>query len=289
MDKNAFSPYIRVAMYSVLNAPFKINKRVLFDYEVILVTNGKCKITVDNEVYLCKKNDVVFLRPGIPHEFESVENCNFSQPHIHFDVSYDEKSEKRFVSYKAKEAMSACERALIQNDVLGALIPCVFHPFDMEKFQRIFFEVIEIYQKQEYNYELLCKAKMIELLGCILTQFDSGRITKTDTLAEQVIAVKNYIDNNFLSAVTLEDLSRQFYINKYTLLRKFKGMYHQSLMAYYREKRLVYIKSALKTTTLSMTALAQKMHFNDIYAFSRFFKMHTGCSPTEYRKKYFSD
>ncbi|MBQ2966845.1 MAG: helix-turn-helix transcriptional regulator [Clostridia bacterium] len=289
MNKNEFSPYIRVAMHSDIKAPFKINKRVLFDYEIILVTSGRCKITVNNKAYLCKKNDVVFLRPGILHEFESVESFDFSQPHIHFDVSYDGKSEKRFVSFKSAEDMAEHERAMIQPDVFGSLIPFVFTPFDRENFQRIFFEIIELYQKQAYNYELLCKAKMLELLDCILTQFDSGHITKTDTMAELVIAVKNYIDNNFLSAITLDDLSKQFYINKYTLLRKFKNMYHQSLMAYYRKKRLAYIENALKTTNLSVTALSQKLHFTDIYSFSRFFKMHKGCSPTEYRKKHFSD
>ena len=74
MNKNEFSPFIRVAMFSTLIAPFKINKRALFDYEIILVTDGKCKITIGGIEYLCKKNDVIFLRPGVEHKFESVDN-----------------------------------------------------------------------------------------------------------------------------------------------------------------------------------------------------------------------
>ena len=116
MNKNEFSPYIRVAMFSTLTAPFKINDRVIFDYEIILATNGKCKITIDNTQYLCKKNDVIFLRPGIRHEFISVDNTDFVQPHIHFDLTYSNLSEKRFVSFKSKETMSDNERELIQKD-----------------------------------------------------------------------------------------------------------------------------------------------------------------------------
>ena len=60
MNKNEFSPYIRVAMFSTLTAPFKISERIIFDYEIILVNDGVCKITLDNTEYICKKNDVIF-------------------------------------------------------------------------------------------------------------------------------------------------------------------------------------------------------------------------------------
>ena len=79
MNKKAFSPYIRTAMFSVIKAPFHINKRVIFDYEIIYVSDGKCEIIIDGKKYLCKKNDVVFIRPDIPHEFKSAGVCDFVQ------------------------------------------------------------------------------------------------------------------------------------------------------------------------------------------------------------------
>lgn len=290
MNKNNFSPYIRVAMFSTLTAPFRISNRVIFDYEIILVTDGKCRITIDNAEYLCAKNDVVFLRPGIQHKFECVDNIDFIQPHIHFDVTYSNMSEKRFISYKPKNMMSDDELALIQEDVFEDIcIPDVFTPADTNKFRKIFFEIIELFQKKDYNYELLYKSKMLELLDCILTQFDHDRTIKTDMIHNPVVAVKNYIDNNYLSVMTLDSLSKQFYLNKYTLLRKFKLMYNQNIISYYRNKRIEYIKNALRTTTLSITALAEKLNFSDIYSFSRFFKTYVGCSPTVYRKDHFVD
>ncbi len=290
MNKQEFSPYIRVAMFSTLIAPFRIEKRVIFDYEIILVSDGKCKITIDNAEYLCKKNDVVFLRPDIPHKFECIDHCDFVQPHIHFDVSYNDKSDKRFVSFKPKEAMSDDELALIQEDVFKDIsIPYVFSPFDMGKFKKIFFEVIEIFQKKAYNYELSYKSKMLELFDCILTQFEHDIAIKTDMIYDPVITVKNYIDNNFLSVITLDSLSKQFYFNKYTLLRKFKLMYNQTVISYYHNKRIEYIKNALKTTTLPISALSEKLNFSDVYSFSRFFKNCAGCSPTVYRKNYFDN
>ncbi len=285
MNRNEFSPYIRVAMLSTLTAPFKINTRIIFDYEIILVAGGKCKITIDGTEYLCKKNDVVFLRPGVDHKFESIDNVDFIQPHIHFDVSYSNISDKRFISFKPKEKMSYDELALIQEDVFKEIsIPDVFIPFNLGEFQKIFFEIIELFEKKDYNYEILCKAKLLELLNCILTQFDHSRSFNPNIICDPVIAVKNYIDNNYLSAITLDSLSKQFYFNKYTLLRKFKSIYNKNIITYYRNKRIEYIKNALKTTSLSITALSEKLNFSDVYSFSRFFKTYVGCSPTDYRK-----
>lgn len=272
-------------MHSTLTAPFTISNRVIFDYEIILVVDGKCKITIDNTEYLCKKNDVVFLRPGVHHKFECVDNTDFVQPHIHFDLSYDNMSDKRFVSYKPKEAMSKKELGLIQKDVFKEIsIPNVFTLFKHDNFQKIFFEIIEIFKERGYNYEILYKAKMLELLNCILVQFDQNTTNKPDVTDNPVVMVKNYIDNNYASVLTLDSLSRQFYINKYTLLRKFKAMYGKNIISYYHDKRINYIKEALRKSSIRISALAEKLNFSDIYSLSRFFKTHVGCSPTDYRK-----
>ena len=272
-------------MYSTIAAPFEINERIIFDYEMIFVSGGRCKLTIDGKEYFCKKNDVVFLRPGIAHKFESVDNADFMQPHFHFDVCYDKKSEERFVSFKTSEKMNDYEKSLICDDVFkSAYIPFVFTPYDIEKFRSAFFEVVEIYLKKPYNYEFLYKQRILELLDMILRQFDKNPTNKSVSENDALISVKNYIDNNFLSAITLDSLSGQFYFNKYTLLRKFKSVYKQNIMSYYKDLRIDYAKNILKTTSIPIHLLAEKLNFSDIYSFSRFFKSSVGCSPTVYRK-----
>ena len=162
--------------------------------------------------------------------------------------------------------------------------PNVFTPAIPSAFKKLFFEIIELHQSRAYNYEIVCKAKMPELLNCVLTQFDRMPSSVDNDAYNPVIAVKNYIDNNFSAVITLDALAKQFYFNKYTLMRKFKAMYSQSIMAYYHNKRIEYIKDKLRTTSLAITALSENLNFSDIYSFSRFFKNHTGCSPSDYRK-----
>lgn len=285
MDKNKLSPYIRVAMYSSLMPSFTISERTLFDYEIILVTGGECKITINGTPYICRENDVVFIRPNILHSFEVSEKGEFYQPHIHFDAVYDENSIKRVISYKPRDKMNEKERQLIAEDVFSDIpIPDVFTPYDSKSFARVFFDIIDIYQNKQDNYELSYKSKMLELLSMILKQFDAKTVCKNNSISDTIVLIKSYIDNNYMTAITLDSLSKQFYINKYTMLRRFKEIYKINIMSYYRRLRIEYAKKALENTNISVYALAEKLSFTDIYSFSRFFKNETHLSPTEYRK-----
>ena len=75
----------------------------------------------------------------------------------------------------------------------------------------------------------------------------------------------------------------QFYINKYNLLRQFKDAYGLGIIAYYHALRIDYAKRKLSSTDLSITEIAKKLCFGDVYTFSRFFKSATNTSPREYR------
>ncbi len=283
MNKRMFSPYVRLAMHSRLLAGTTIKMRILFDYEIIFVCDGECKITIDEKPYMCKKNDVIFIRPEVRHKFECTEYADFVQPHIHFDVCYSDKSEETPVSFKTKSEMSEYELSLIQEDILKDVdIPAVFVPYDIEKFKKTFFEIIRLFS--ENNSVLLYKAELLKLLNLILEQFE-GKEEGKEEADNKILLVKNYIDSNYLSVITLDALAEQFHLNKFTLLRKFRTIYKQNAISYYRSKRTQYAKIMLKETTLSIYAIAEKMNFTDIYSFSRFFKMQVGMSPTAYRKR----
>ena len=285
LNKKELCPYIRVAMHSTLIAPFVINERSIYDYEIIFVKDGKCKITIEGITYTAEKNQVVFFRPGIKHKLESIDGIDFVQPHIHFDAVYNKNSEQTTVSFKSIDNMTQYELSLIQEDVFEKYdIPYLFVPEDTQKFQKLLFEIIELFSARKYNYELICKAKMLELINVILKQFDGKKADTNTTMQSTAVLVKSYIDNNFQFNISLDFLSEQFYTNKFTLMRNFKAAYGKNIIEYYRTKRIEYAKNMLKTTNLSVHSIGEQLNFTDIYSFSRFFKSYTGMSPVEYKK-----
>ena len=277
------SPFVRVAMYSTLRDPFEIRERVIFDYELILVQGGACHLFVNGDSFRCEGGDAVLLPPGVPHAMKSERGANFVQPHIHFDAIYDaDKSPKRFVSFQSYSAMKSCEKELIAENILANMgIPYVFRPEDREGFQRCFFSVIDSFQKKERGYVLRCKSELLALLRLLYLQFSAEK--KPMGASVEAAMIRSYLDANFSSLLSLDGLSAQFQLNKFTLMRLFKREYGVNVMQYYKEKRLAHAKKLLLESNRSIAEIAECLHFTDIYTFSRFFKNCTGSSPTAYR------
>ena len=279
MNLHEFSPYVRRAEHSVLLSPFLINTRVIFDYELIYVADGRCKITFKGNEHICKKGDAVLIPPGVPHKFES-DGIDFAQPHMHFDVIYNSNSAVTPISYKNINDMTEQEKNLIQKNVFSEFdIPFIFKPKDPEKFRRLLYDAIRFFCE---GMHICVMARTLELISMILNQFDVG--TKSE-ITDTTETVKDYIDSNFLQIINLDSLSLQFHTNKFSLIRKFKKLYGCGVMEYYRNKRVLYAKKILLQTNLSVSDLGEQLCFNDIYSFSRFFKNNTGLSPSEFRKK----
>ena len=282
INKNTISPYIRRAALSELPPGHSIARRIIFDYELIYVTGGKVRMIIGDKSYVCKKNNVILLRPGVPHEFHCFDDCNLLQPHIHFDLVYTKNSESTPISFKDRQNMTADELLLISEDTLDPSIPCVFSPYNQDRFANLFFGVIYAFRNREPNFELTAKIHFLELLSLIFTQFDMGHQSKHLSLSPAE-TVKSYIDSNYRQPVTLDSLQTQFFCNKYTLIRSFNKLYGKSPIAYYRERRLDFAKNILTNTNRTVASISKELSFPDIYSFSRFFKGLTGVSPTQYR------
>lgn len=239
---------------------------------------------IDGIDYICKKNNVVFLPPGVPHSFY-VGKEGVSQPHIHFDAIYTQNSLITPISFKNRDAMTSEEISLIQEDVLSAInIPYVFSPEDPSSFQRLFFDIIDCFIKC-CDSHLKAKAKMLLLIDMIISQFDERKPALNKKSNTVIAAVKNYIDENHDNILTLDFLSEMFFINKFTLIRRFKNIYGINIIKYYNEKRLKTAKNLLKSSNMSIKQIGEILSFTDAYSFSRFFKSSAGISPKEYRKR----
>ena len=58
MDIYELSPYIRLAWSCFSFAPFVIGKRIIFDYELIYLKQGKWELEVNNQIYKIERTYV---------------------------------------------------------------------------------------------------------------------------------------------------------------------------------------------------------------------------------------
>ncbi len=98
--------------------------------------------------------------------------------------------------------------------------------------------------------------------------------------------VKEYLDTHLQQKITLDDLSRQFFIDKYYLAKLFKQQFGISLMQYVMHQRITTAKRLLRFTDLPVEKVGQECGMEDGNYFARAFRKVEGCSPTEYRKQW---
>jgi len=283
MNYNELSPYIHIAMHSTLPAHWYIKPRIILDYELIFIEDGDGILQVGEKTYPLQKNDIVFLRPGIVHSFTVRENA-LAQPHVHFDLCYDELSPEVYVCFSDYEHLPPEDRRLLRPDIVDLDIPPVFSIRNPDYFKAQLFEVIGLFSKQDSFYQFLCKAKMIQLLYLVFSEFDQPQKTGTPSLRLDIQNIKGYIDANAHQPMTLDFLSQYFYMNKFYLENQFKKQFGVSLMHYYYTVRFEKACQLLGEP-YQIKQIAEMLGFDSIFSFSRFFKNFCGVSPSEYREK----
>ena len=58
MDFNRLAPYVRLAWTCGCYAPFTIEKRIIFDYELIYIEKGKWLLEINNQKIVCPEGNL---------------------------------------------------------------------------------------------------------------------------------------------------------------------------------------------------------------------------------------
>ncbi|MEF2965718.1 helix-turn-helix domain-containing protein [Paenibacillus sp. M1] len=98
-----------------------------------------------------------------------------------------------------------------------------------------------------------------------------------------VSTCKRYIFNHLYGELSLETLSGLVHMNSSYLSRLFKKETGMSLTDYIQSKRVDEAKKLLALTSLSLSDIYSRLHFNDQSYFIKVFKKWAGMTPRQYR------
>ena len=101
-----------------------------------------------------------------------------------------------------------------------------------------------------------------------------------------VADVKEYLEQHYSEKITLDQLSHDFFINKYYLTRVFKEQYGQSITAYLQSLRITHAKQLLRFTDRSVEEIGFECGLGQLHYFSRVFKEVEGVAPSVYRSQW---
>jgi len=99
-----------------------------------------------------------------------------------------------------------------------------------------------------------------------------------------ISAVKNYIVDHLSEEITLTSLAEKFYFSPQYLSKRFKEIYHTTVMNYLTKLRMENASSLLELSELTIQEIAQSVGYDDENYFGKVFRKYYGTSPTQYRK-----
>lgn len=103
------------------------------------------------------------------------------------------------------------------------------------------------------------------------------------TIAEEM---KKYIDVHSEIDISFNDMVEQMHCSKAYAIRSFKKKYNITPYQYILMRKVEMAKSLLLGTNMSISDISGYLGMCDSQYFSKYFKKHTGVSPTEFREVY---
>lgn len=98
-----------------------------------------------------------------------------------------------------------------------------------------------------------------------------------------VIKARQWIDLYFADPVDVSRVARHCFLSVSQLQRRFKQVMGCGMAEYWRMKKLHYAKKLLTQSNLSVEAIALKLGYDHVSAFSRRFSQMLGESPSQWR------
>jgi two-component system response regulator YesN len=117
------------------------------------------------------------------------------------------------------------------------------------------------------------------LMQRLVQELDARAVKERNPITDIV----KYIDQNYPSDLSLQEVAGKFYVSREYVSRKFKQEYGINFTDYIGTVRIEKAKLLLQNPHLKLTQISEMVGFHDVKYFSKVFKKQVGVTPKDYR------
>lgn len=243
-------------------------------YEIYFFISGKVSYMIEGKAYKLKPWDILLIHNNEIHK-PIVEQ---GEPYERIVLWVNPDFLKREGTKSAN--LSLCFESSFPRKI-NLLRPA---PERLNKIKSILSEFENACNSMSYGSNILKEIYVVELIIFInkayLESF-GDRIDEDVVYNEKIDNIISHINENLDSDLSLDQLSRKFFLSKYHLLREFKKYTGYTIYNYIRQKRLIMAKSLLRKG-FSVTEICGRCGFSNYSNFIRAFKNAFGMPPKKY-------
>lgn len=240
-----------------------------------------------NEIYSYPEEPTPYCK--CMQEFPSVKkDCEKND----LDAFLKAKETGKVYVYKCRRGLYEAVSPLYSFGTLSGYLMmgqiCDTVPYSLENTLK---KTTEILRDREKAEEIISSIKLIDRnlinsyinIMTLLAEYITGTNRSFSDTEKLPKLIKEYINRNFASKITLDILSQKFGCCNATLTKSFKKEFGCTIMDYVFRIRLEKAAQLVAKTRKSFKEISTACGFYDQNYFSKSFTKHFSCSPSEYR------
>ncbi len=275
------------------------------ELEFITVTEGAVVVAAGTEKYVVKQGNGFFINAGVLHAVWSVDEYGkYGEPeHCCGDVDYiNLNREKGTVSGRLRSIVfhprlvggsidSIFWHNYVQPLLANNFLKCAWldrnEPWQKEAIRYI--EDAWKYEAEELpGYEIRVRNALSELLFLLNTHRPAIQNRPSDKAirdGERIKVMLQYIQENYESELSIEQIAQSVMISESECLRCFRSTIGTTPIQYVKQFRIQKAAELLGDTQMKISDIGARCGFQEMSYFAKTFRELRGCTPSEYRKE----
>lgn len=247
------------------------------DIELVLVCKGSLGMGINSDYKILKEGDIAVCNSGDIHYYDS-HNMESTIILIIFRPELIGNVINLLINTKFAYPFIdsyIIDKIEISSSIINNIKTCI---------KNIYKEI----NQQDNHFQLLVKSHLMELIGLLLRHIPHYSNNCNTNLAEKgclklIQKAINFIENNYMLNITLEDVSTHLNIHPSYFSKFFSKATGITFKAYLNSLRIEKADNLLKSTDDPIIDIAYECGFNSIRTFNRVFKNLRGITPSDLR------
>lgn len=242
---------------------------------LLLVLTGEMQIEMKEERFCVRAGDLLFIPANVFYRPLDGGACTYFFLHFTASTLPESTQTPLYIAIAPHTNLRGGYAYSCLGSYPSAVRIPTFVPSAHPNVHGLFERAARLKPNKSFSDQLLLDHILRELLLAL----DETRPVTNKRLEE----ITDYIEQNYVKDLSLSVLAEQFSVSASFIARLFRTYLGQKPSEYINNIRVSVAGTLLSETALSITEIAEKTGFSNVYYFSRVFKRITGISPSKAR------
>lgn len=229
-------------------------------YEIYILTDGARNMYIGNSLYAVEAGDAAMLNPNIPHRsYGSIPYCGIC-------IEFSEK----YLSHNLTLQQQRCILSCFEKNIISLNSDSV-----QLLWQKAEDAISGVFSKKDY---------LLMLSEILAYNIPNTNIENKRSFNSDLSPIGVYIQENYTSIKSLDELCGHFGVSKSYLCRIFKKQTGITIVEYINRLKIQHACKLLQETDLPINEISSQSGFDTVIYFNRVFKKVMGNTPKDSRR-----